>query len=230
MIIIGEKINGTRKRVKEAILDRDADFIKDLALRQVEAEVGYLDINAGTKPENEPEDMMWLIETVQTVTDVKLCLDSANPAALSAGFKVTNKIPMVNSLSGERNRIKVVLPLACENKTELIVIALDDNGIPATVEKRIEIIRRLVSMTREGGLPDNHLYIDPVITTLSTGIESGNRTFRTIRAILDEFPEAHITGGLSNISFGLPARSIINQAFVTLAIEAGMDTCSQGSG
>ncbi len=224
MIVIGEKINGTRKRVNEAISDKDADFIKELALRQVNAGADYLDVNAGTLPESEPEDMIWLIENIQKVTDTTLCLDSANPNALSAGFKVTNKIPMVNSLSGEQNRIDGVLPLACEHKTELIVLALDDNGIPDTIEKRLEIVRKLVAMTRDGGLPDNHLYIDPLITTIATGIESGNMAFKAIRSILDEFPEVHITGGLSNISFGLPARSIINQAFATLAIQAGMDT------
>ena len=168
MIIIGEKINGTRKRVKEAIADKDADFIKDLALKQVKAGADYLDVNAGTTPEKEPDDMIWLIENIQEVTDVTLCLDSANPAALSTGFKVANKKPMVNSLSGEQNRIDGVLPLACEHKTELIVLALDDNGIPNTVEKRLEIVRKLVGMTRDGGLPDNHLYIDPLITTIST--------------------------------------------------------------
>jgi 5-methyltetrahydrofolate--homocysteine methyltransferase len=224
MIIIGEKINGTRKSVREAIANKDADFIKDLALKQVKAGADYLDVNAGTTPENEPDDMIWLIENVQEVTDVTLCLDSANPAALKAGFKAANKKPIVNSLSGEQNRIDGVLPLACEHKTELIVLALDDNGIPDTVEKRLEIVRKLVGMTREGGLPDNHLYIDPLITTISTDIESGNMAFRAMRTILDEFPDVHITGGLSNISFGLPARSIVNQAFVTLAIQAGMDT------
>ena len=133
MIVIGEKINGTRKRVKEAIAEKDAAFIKDLALRQVKAGAVYLDVNAGTTPEKEPEDMIWLINTVQEETDVTLCLDSANPAALSAGIKAVNKTPMINSLSGEKDRVEKVLPLACEHQTELIVLALDDSGIPDTV-------------------------------------------------------------------------------------------------
>jgi cobalamin-dependent methionine synthase I len=224
MIVIGEKINGTRKRVAEAILSRDKDFIKDLALRQVNAGAAYLDVNAGTPPEREPDDMIWLINTIQEVTDAPLCLDSANPKALTEGFKAVNKKPMVNSLSGEKNRVERVLPLACEHQTELIVLALDDKGIPDTVEKRIEIVSRLVKMTREGGLADNKLYIDPLITTMSTDINSGKMAFAAMRGILEEFPDVHITGGLSNISFGLPARSIVNQAFLVLAISAGMDS------
>jgi cobalamin-dependent methionine synthase I len=224
MIVIGEKINGTRKRVAEAIKKRDRDFIKDLALRQVEAGAGYLDVNAGTLPQDEPEDMVWLINTVQEATDVTLCLDSANPKALAAGIEAVNRNPMINSLSGEKNRLEGVLPLACEHKTELIVLALDDKGIPKTVEERLVIIRTLVGMTRQGGLPDENLYIDPLITTIATGTESGNMAFEAMRRIKEEFPEAHLTAGLSNISYGLPARSIVNQAFAVLAIAAGLDS------
>jgi len=223
MIIIGEKINGTRKRVKEAIAQKDKSFIQSLALKQVKAGAVYLDVNAGTAPEKEPDDMIWLINIVQEVTDITLCLDSANPNALSAGIKAAKKKPMINSLSGEKNRLEEVLPLACEHQTELIVLALDDKGIPDTVEKRIEIVRRLVTMTRAGGLSDEKLYIDPLITSISTDIESGNMAFQAMRRILEEFPEVHITGGLSNISFGLPLRSIVNQAFAVLAVSAGMD-------
>jgi len=224
MIVIGEKINGTRKRVKEAIAAKDADFIKDLALRQVNAGVDFLDVNAGTSPEKEPDDMIWLINAIQEVTDATLCLDSANPEALKAGFTVVKKTPMINSLSGEKIRVDGVLPLACEHQTELIVLTCDDDGIPATVEKRMEILDRLIAMTREGGLADSKLHIDPLVGTISTDTDSGNIAFESMRKILEKYPEVHITGGLSNISFGLPARSIVNQAFAVLAIAAGMDS------
>lgn len=224
MIIIGEKINGTRKRVKEAIAQRDAEFIRELAKRQERGGAVYLDVNAGTAPEKEPEDMVWLIDTLQEASDLTLCLDSPNPRALLEGIRATKKKPMINSLSGEKARIDAILPLACENQTELIVLALDDKGIPATVEERLVVVRRLIGMTREGGLPDNKLYIDPLVTALSTDVNSGNISFETIVQIKREFPDVHITSGLSNISFGLPARSIVNQAFAVLAIESGMDS------
>ena len=133
MIIIGEKINGTRKKVGEAIAEKNVDFIQNLAKVQVDAGADYLDVNAGTLPDKEPADLVWLIETVQAVTDTPLCLDSANPLALKAGFEVVNKKPIVNSLSGEKDRIENVLPLACKAQTELIVLALDDSGIPKTL-------------------------------------------------------------------------------------------------
>jgi 5-methyltetrahydrofolate--homocysteine methyltransferase len=199
-------------------------FIKALAQNQANAGATYLDVNAGTHPDQEPDDLVWLIQSVQEVTDVPLALDSANPKALAAGFEAVNRTPIINSLSGEKHRIDGVLPLACEKQTELIVLALDDAGIPTSVEKRLEIVQRLVEMTRQGGLPDKNLFIDPLITTLSTDVQSGQRAFETMRLIKQAVPEAHLTAGLSNISFGLPVRSLINQAFAVLAMEAGLDS------
>ena len=224
MIIIGEKINGTRKSVLQAIKDKDIEFIKDLALRQTESGANYLDVNAGTHPNKEPEDITWLVNTVQSVSDVTLCIDSPNPKALEAGIKAANKIPMLNSLSGEKKRVKGVLPLACKYKTELIVLAMDDRGIPKTEEDRIEIVRDIVKMTREGGLPDEKLFIDPLVSTIAMDTGSGQIAFNTIRSIKKDFPLVHITAGLSNISFGMPGRTFINQAFAVLAIAAGLDS------
>lgn len=225
MIIIGEKINGTRKHVALAIQDRDADLIRDLAVRQFECGASYLDVNAGTLPQREPEDMAWLVKTVQgAVPEARLCLDSANHHALRTGIENAKETPMLNSLSGEKFRIDWVLPLACEFQTDLIVLPLDDNGIPQTSEGRLNIVRRLVKMTRSGGLLDNKLYVDPLVMAISTGTENGNITLDTCRRITNEFPEVHITCGLSNISFGMPLRSILNQAFMVLAIQAGMDS------
>lgn len=225
MIIIGEKINGTRKQVAKAIQDRDAAFIRELARSQYENGASYLDINAGTLPRQEPEDMAWLVENVQEAApEATLCLDSANAAALKAGIQKTAKTPMLNSLSGETFRVEGVLPLACEFQTELIVLALDDKGIPKTSEGRLDIVRRLVEMTRKGGLPDEKLFVDPLVMAISTGIENGNITLETCRKILEEFPKVHLTCGLSNISFGMPLRPILNRAFAVLLIQAGMDS------
>ncbi len=224
MIVIGEKINGTRPDVARAIADRDSDYIASLALCQVDGGARYLDLNAGTHPDQEPADLTWLVEVVQDVTKANLTIDSANPKAILAGIEAAVKLPMINSLSGERARIEGVLPLACRYGTELVVLALDDNGIPKSAEERLNIIRRLVGLTREGGLPDQKLFIDPLITTIATDNTSGITAFETIRLIKEEFPEVHITCGLSNISFGQPNRSLINQAFAPLAIGAGLDS------
>ena len=225
MIIIGEKINGTRKAVGEAVQSRDAAFIKQLAVSQAEAGSDYLDVNAGTSPEREPDDFAWLVETVQTAVDLPLCLDSANPKALKAGLALVDKTPIINSVSGEKPRIRDVLPLAVEYKTNLILLALDDQtGIPAAPEGRMEIVQNLVSLAREGGLDEDQLFVDPLVTAVSTGHNSALITYECIRLITETWPQAHITCGLSNISFGLPLRSLINRTFLAMCIQVGLDS------
>lgn len=224
MELIGEKINGTRKRVAQAIRERDAGFIRDLARRQAEAGADWLDINAGTPADREPEDLVWLVEVVQQAVDVPLCLDSANPKALRAAIRAVDRTPMINSISGEPERLEGVLPLVAEQGCPVIVLAMDQRGIPGTCEQRMEVIRGVVAQTRAAGVPDDRLYIDPLLMTLATNTDSALITLAAIRAIRREFPEAHATVGLSNVSFGLPARSYINRAFLTLALEAGLDS------
>jgi 5-methyltetrahydrofolate corrinoid/iron sulfur protein methyltransferase len=224
MIIIGEKINGTRKAVAQAVRERDTAFIQNLAQSQVEAGSAFLDVNAGTAPEREPEDMAWLVTTIQEVSDIPLSLDSANPRALHAGLDLIKHPPIINSVSAERPRIEGVLPLALEYKTSLILLALDDAGIPNTAEGRMKIVDRLVGLATAGGLTEDKLYIDPLVTAISTGTDSALITFETIRKIRSAFPLAHITSGLSNVSFGMPLRSLINRTFMAMAVQAGLDS------
>ena len=224
MKIIGEKINGTRKRVAQAISERDEATITDLALKQTEAGASWLDVNAGTHPEREPDDLIWLINTIQSVVDTPLSLDSANPAALQVAIAAVDKTPMINSISGEPERLKGILPLVAEHDCQVIALAMDENKIPETSEKRLDVIRTVISETRAFGVPDNHLYIDPLAMTIATNTESANIAFETMRGVREEFPEAHLTIGLSNISFGLPARSTINRGFLMLAMAAGLDS------
>ena len=225
MIIIGEKINGTRKKVAEAIRERNSDFISKLAVKQTEAGSTYLDINAGTAPKREPEDMVWLVETVQSASDLPLCLDTANPEALRPALETADKTPLVNSLSGEKARIEGILPLALEYKTHLIILALDDVvGIPDSSQGRMEIVRRLTDMALAGGLDEDQIFIDPLVTTISTDTENAKITFETIHSAKEAYPTAHITSGLSNISFGMPLRGIINRTFLAMCVAAGLDS------
>ncbi len=224
MQIIGEKINGTRKRVAKAIAERDADFIKDLAIRQAEAGSTWLDVNAGTHPETEPDDMVWLIETIQAEVDIPLCLDSANPKALQAGIQAVDKTPMINSISGETERLEKVLPIVAEHSCEVIALAMDDKKIPETYEKRLEVIDTVMAATRAAGVPDDKVYVDPLAMTIATANQSAVMACETIRTVKEKYPEVHFTMGLSNISFGLPARKQINRTFLTLAMQAGLDS------
>mgnify|MGYP002682708546 CR=1 FL=1 len=152
MKIIGEKINGTRKRVAQAIAERDAAFIVDLAQKQADAGAAWLDVNAGTMPAQEPDDLIWLIDTIQAVVDTPISLDSANPKALSVAVQAVRKTPLINSISGERNRLEGVLPLVAGNAAGVIALLLDDNGIPKDVDGRMTVARRLLALTPGPGI------------------------------------------------------------------------------
>ncbi|MBN2243207.1 MAG: methyltetrahydrofolate cobalamin methyltransferase [Acidobacteria bacterium] len=222
MKIIAEKINGTRKRVAQAIQERDAEFIQNLAKEQAEAGATWLDANAGTAPQREPEDLIWLVENIQAVTDTPIALDSANPRALEAAIKVVKNKPMINSISLEPGRMDV-FPIVAEHKCPAVALAMDEKGIPKTKDERINTIGRILEKTRSMGIQDDSLYFDPLAMTIGTGQENALLFFDTVRQIRAKFPEVHITCGLSNISFGLPARKYINRVFLALCMESGMD-------
>jgi 5-methyltetrahydrofolate--homocysteine methyltransferase len=189
----------------------------------VEAGAALVDVNAGTLPAEEPKALSWLVRTVQDEVDAPLCLDSANPQALAMAIQETKQTPMINSISGERARLEGILPLVSKHGCSVIALAMDEKGIPKGVDERLAVIRRLIDRTRNAGLPDEKVYIDPLVMTLSTNTESGVIALETMRAVRSEFPKAHLCAGLSNISFGLPARHLVNRVFLTLALAAGLD-------
>ncbi len=224
MKIIGERINDTWTRVKKAISERDVAFIQRLAQRQVEAGVDWLDVSAGTSPQRELDDLIWLVQTVQEVVDVPLCLDSADPRALAGAIKEVEQTPLINSITGERTRLDGILPLLRETECPVIALAMDDEGIPSSVEDRLTVIRRVLDELRGVGVADDRIYVDPLVMAIAANTESGITALDTMRAVRAELPEVHLASGLSNVSFGLPVRTLINQAFLTLALAAGLDT------
>jgi cobalamin-dependent methionine synthase I len=222
--IIGEKINGTRKSVAQAITEKNASFIVDLARAQAEAGAGLLDVNAGTTPDREADDLVWLVRTVQDAVNIPLCLDSSRPEPLEAALNEVKETPMINSISGESKRLREILPLAADHGCELIALALDESGIPKSVDQRMEVIRRIARLTQARGVPNEKLYIDPLVMSIATDWESGKTSLEVIRRTREEFPNAHIIMGVSNISFGLPKRQLVNRTFFALAMAAGMDS------
>ena len=223
MRIVGEKINSTCQRVAHAIEERKAAYIQDLAVRQAEAGADWLDLNAGTWQSKEPDDLIWLVETIQSVVEIPLCLDSANPQALTAAIQVVERTPMINSISGKSQQLEGILPLVAEHGCPVIALAMDDIGIPETCERRMEVVRKVMEASRFNGVPDGDMYLDPLVMTMATNTDSALITLDTMRAIRQEFPDVHLIMGLSNISFGLPARSYINRVFLILALAAGLD-------
>ncbi len=222
MEIIGEKINGTRPSVGEAVAGRDAAYIQDLARLQVEGGATYIDVNAGTGA-GEPDDLAWLVRTVQSAVDVPLCVDSANPSALRAALALCEKTPLVNSISGERPRLEGVLPIVAEMGCPVVALAADDGGVSKDVEVRLGIVERIIGETRAAGVADSLVYVDPLVLPLAGYAESGAVTLEAMRRVKSAFPEVKLCVGLSNLSYSLPARNLINRVFLAFSIEAGLD-------
>jgi len=226
MLLMGESINGTRKQVAEAITARDAEFIKTLATDQVDAGAHVLDVNGGVAGGDEVADLLWLIETVRSATDTQLMVDSASPQALQAGVEACvkdgGKVPFINSISGEQSRIDAVLPLIDAYKCPVVGLCLSDEGIPPTAEDRFAVAMKLVELATGAGLAPEDLWIDPLVLTVSADSDAGVVTMQTLRMIKEKLP-VRTTGGLSNVSFGLPNRPLLNRTFVAMCAGIGID-------
>lgn len=226
MLIIGESINGTIQKVGEAILNREIMFVQELARTQFECGAQMLDVNAGVAGGNEVQDLPWLIEAVQTEVPLPLTIDSANPEALKAALSVYrhSEPPILNSISGETEKWNKLFPVIVEKKCKIVVLLMDDKGIPKTTEERLNIAKRLYKNLIQANIPPDYIYFD--ILVLSVGVEPGAAlvTLETIKTVRANFPASHIICGVSNVSMGLPGRRLINRTFLTMAIDAGLDT------
>lgn len=224
MIIIGEKINGTIPVVKEAIEKRDAAFIADRAIKQTAAGADFIDVCASTAPEYEVETMKWLIKVVQDATDTPLCIDSPNPRVIEAVFKYANKPGILNSISEEGDKCEVLLPLMEGNTWQVVGLTCDNNGIPNDVQTKVNITKIMVEKAAKYGITTDRIHIDPCVMVLSTENNALLNFTQEIRAIKELYPNIHVTGAISNISFGLPVRSLLNKNSMAFAIQAGMDS------
>ena len=223
MLIVGERINSSRAAIAQAIDRRDTMIIREEAERQVAAGAQVLDVNAGASLETEPQDLAWLVETVQAAVQVPLCLDSPRPEALQAAAAVHRGVPMVNSITGEEGRLGLVLPVVAEAGASVVALTMDETGMPATAEDRVRVARAIVERVTAAGVLLEQVYFDPVISALATDHTQGREVVEAVVRIRREFPEAHIICGLSNISFGLPRRQLLNHTFLVMLMAAGLD-------
>lgn len=224
MIIIGEKINGTIPSVKAAIENKDEAFIANLAVKQSAAGATYIDVCASTAPEHEIETLKWLIDIVQNATDTPISIDSPNPLAIEAVFKYVNKPGMINSISEEGDKCEVLLPLLEGNTWEVVALTCDNNGIPNNLESKVDITKSIVTKAAKYNVTPERIHIDPCVMALSTDNNALLNFVNEIKKIKEIFPLIHVTGAISNMSFGLPVRSLLNKNCMTYAIEAGMDS------
>ncbi|MCL2127822.1 MAG: methyltetrahydrofolate cobalamin methyltransferase [Treponema sp.] len=224
MIIIGEKINGSIPSAAKAIAARDEAFIRELALKQTETGADYLDIAAGTSPEIERETLQWLIGVVQDAVDTPLCIDSSDCAVLLDMVPFVKKPGILNSVSEEHGKCEILLPKVADSEWKIIALTCDNNGISSDPQVKCGIAVSIVEKAKKLGISEERLFIDPVVTAISANGNSLLSFNETLIAIKNRYPQIHITSGLSNISFGMPCRKIINQQFLAFALYAGMDS------
>ena len=223
MLIVGERINCTRKRIGEAVERGDAHFIQATAIRQVEAGADVLDVNGGIVG-HEEEYLPWLVKVVQQAVDVPLCLDSADPAALKGAIPLCNHRPMINSVTDEPERLEAVLPLVSEHQTKIVALCLAGGPPPAAAAARVEIASSLIERLTGAGVAQEDIYIDPCIIPIGTDTAEGAAVLETLAEMRATHPQVHTIGGMSNVSFGLPLRKLLNEVFLMLAMASGLDS------
>lgn len=220
--VIGERINPTgRKQLAEEMAAGDYGRVEADALAQVRAGADLLDVNAGVPLADEPKILRDCIERVQSLTDAPLSIDSSIVAALEAGLAAYRGKALVNSVTGEEERLESVLPLVARHGAAVVAISNDETGISEDPDVRFEVARRIVERAEDHGIPRCDVVVDPLVMPIGAIAEAGRTSFRLIRRLREELG-VNTTCGASNISFGLPARPALNAAFLSMAMANGL--------
>jgi 5-methyltetrahydrofolate--homocysteine methyltransferase len=222
MLIVGERINTSRKAVNEAVEKRDAAYITDDVQKQAKAGANYIDVNAGSRIGSEMEDLSWLIEVAEAAVEVPLSLDSPDPKVLMTLIKKAKKRPMINSTTAEKDRFEAMKAVFQAREAEVVALCMDERGIPGAVDQALENAHFLVKNLNQLGIPAQSIHLDPMIQPVSVNNKNGLLALETIRRIHQEFPGVKTVCGLSNVSYGLPKRFLVNRTFMVLAIGAGL--------
>ncbi len=227
MLVIGEKINATNRAVAEAIINRDKDFLVNLATTQAAAGADFIDINAGTghgSRQDEAASMGWLVELIQAATDKPLAIDSDSPDVIAAALhKYRGERLIINSVNAEPERLAAIGPLAAERQAWVVALAMGTGGIPESVEKRLAACELIMTYLTGLGMEAEQIFFDPLVLPIAVDPSQGLVTLRTIEQIKSRYPAARTVMGLSNVSYGLPGRKLINRGFLLMAAHAGLD-------
>lgn len=226
MIIIGEKINGAIPAVGKAIAERNDEVIRARVRAQAAAGADFIDCAASCDTELEYDAMVWLLDIIQQETEIPVCIDSPNAELLARLIKEERiKRPgMVNSVSMEGGKCDKIMPLIAGTDWNVIGLTCDDGGIPAEPEKRVEIAKRIIAKADEYGIARKNLHIDPCVMSLAVAPTSQSDFISCVNAIHEYAPDVKVTGAISNVSYGMPARKFVNMSFMTAAVEAGLDS------
>lgn len=223
MIIIGERLNSSRKSVRLALENRDEDFLIKEALDQVRAGAQYLDVNVSVLPDQEIELIKWVIPLIQSQVNVPLAIDSPNPQALATGLALHRGRAFLNSLTLEKERWNLTIPLIREYRPFVIALCLDESGLPDSPRKTLELAQKMRDSLEKEGLDPSDVFFDPLVRPLGVNYKAGSLFLESLRLIKRQLPGLKTVAGISNVSFGLPHRSLLNQTLLILAIEAGLD-------
>jgi 5-methyltetrahydrofolate--homocysteine methyltransferase len=224
MIIIGEKINGSIPSMGKAIAEKNEAHIKDIAKKEADAGASFIDVCASVPEAEEPDTLKWLIDLVQSVTDVPISIDSPSAASIAKAIPFCAKPGLINSVSMEGDKVATIFPLIAKTSWQCICLLSDDTGIPKSSADRLRVFGNLMKKASEFGIASSRLHIDPLIEMLASSEDGIAKVTETMREVKKQYPDIHITGGCSNISFNLPMRKFINRAFIILAMGAGLDS------
>lgn len=227
MVIIGEAIHVIAKAVSTAIRERDSKVIQDLTKAQAEAGADYIDLNVGPMKKDTEETMQWLVNAVQEATDLPLSIDTLNPVAMEAGLKACKRKPLLNSASGKSLSKEQMLPLAKKYHCDVVVSVMTDKGMPPDVESKVESIMDTVAYANELGIPNEDIWVDPILLPISTAGEGQRFTvlnLEFIKILDDVLPGVKSTVGLSNTSNGVPdqLRPLLNRTYLVMLERNGL--------
>ena len=227
MLVIGEKINASNKSVAEAIDKRDEAFVADLVRAQADAGADFIDVNAGIghdRRQHETAAMEWLVEIVQATTNKPLVIDSdATDVIEAALYKYRGERLIINSITAEPEKLASIGPLVAEHEAWVVALAMGADGIPDNAEQRLAACELIITYLTGLGIKAEQIYFDPLVLPIAVDSRQGLITLKTIEQIKLRFPDAKTVMGLSNISYGLPKRKLINRAFLLMAAHAGLD-------
>lgn len=223
MIIIGERLNSSRDDVLEALKGKDSDYIVAEARRQEQAGADYLDLNAGALLDSEVETLKWAIPLIQSEVSTPLAIDTTSPGAMAEGLRLHQGRAVLNSLSGETGRIDSFMPLIREYKPRVIVLCLDDDGLPKESDRELSIARRMVDLLDKEGVRSEDIFVDPLVRPIGVDQEAGRLFLESLDKIKANLPNVRAVAGVSNVSYGLPERHLLNRTFLLLAMRQGLD-------
>lgn len=227
MLIIGENINASNSQVAEAIAKRDEEFLVNLAKSQTLAGADFIDVNAGSGHGSVKEakaDIKWLVGRIQATIEQPLSIDSDSPEVIEAALEEYHgERLIINSVTAEPTRLEAIGPLVAQQKAWVIALAMGTNGIPACVDERLNACERIMSNLTGLGIKAEQVLFDPLVLPIAVDTRQGLVTLKTIEQIKSRYSDARVVMGLSNISYGLPKRKLVNRAFLLMAAYAGLD-------